>query len=136
MVFTLNNIKNDFGLHSAWCFCVGKHGCHTFTNAQSVSRNLFVQILPPGTGDENEFELLSSLNKKHSETSSPTSSAHLVQQQTMAEEEKGSKVSTETVVYETRPEQHESSLSDYLPHISVGVAAAAACIGFYILKKS
>ena len=35
---------------------------------------------------------------------------------------------------ETPPEG--ASVSDYIPHISLGVAAAAACIGFLVLKKA
>nr|CAB3262919.1 uncharacterized protein LOC100185168 [Phallusia mammillata] len=32
--------------------------------------------------------------------------------------------------------KEESTLADYIPHISVGVAAAAACIGFLMLRKN
>lgn len=32
--------------------------------------------------------------------------------------------------------KEESGLTDYIPHISVGVAAAAACIGFLMLRKN
>jgi len=103
-------------------------------------------LLPGASSDSTEFELVASANNSAS-ISSPSSPKE-VSDESVLERSTESTLNKQTLtsqlqsIAESEPSSCEdtppegASVSDYLPQISLGVAAAAACIGFLVLKKA
>lgn len=101
------------------------------------------------SSDSTEFEMVASANNSASIScpSSPKdvsddaalerSTDSAVNKHTLTSQLQSIAESNPDVVSEAQDTPPEgASVSDYLPQISLGVAAAAACIGFFVLKKA
>ena len=97
------------------------------------------------SSDSTDFEMVASAYNSTSYPSSPKEMAddviehrhkETINKQTLSTQLQSFATGEASVpdVKESLPE--ESSVSNYLPQISLGVAAAAACIGFFVLKKA
>ncbi|XP_076821086.1 uncharacterized protein LOC143466524 isoform X2 [Clavelina lepadiformis] len=94
------------------------------------------------SSDSNEFEMVGSIGSTSASKSTSPPPSHTSPEpenepvSSLTSRLKSFAVSEDAIAKPTELPSDGGGVSDYLPHISIGVAAAAACIGIFMLKKA
>ena len=90
-----------------------------------------------------DFEMVGSINttpasypSSPKEVADETANEPIINKQTLTSQLESFSADDEDQSANDDAPQEGATISDYLPQISLGVAAAAACIGFLVLKKA
>ncbi|CAK8684125.1 unnamed protein product [Clavelina lepadiformis] len=99
-------------------------------------------LLVGTSSDSNEFEMVGSIGSTSASKSTSPPPSHTSPEpenepvSSLTSRLKSFAVSEDAIAKPTELPSDGGGVSDYLPHISIGVAAAAACIGIFMLKKA